>query len=217
MDIICFLWGNWFNKRDEYLIKLKNMLNRNISIPYRFLCISDKDIKGIETLLLNPQSNLGNLPKLSIFSYHKFLNKQIFLIDLDIIILNNIDHILTYETDLCIRAEHFKKINNQWVPDGDLFLSNISNWSIVNDYINDNIKYIERVTKGRERYFYKKFYKLFWPKIEFFQEVFPDEIQSYKQNRIRENGLKENIKIVSFHGHPKPHEVYDKWIKNYWK
>lgn len=47
--------------------------------------------------------------------------------------------------------------------------------------------------------------------------LFPEDwICSYKL-WIRKHGIPENCKIVSFHGHPKPHEVRDRFVLENWR
>lgn len=48
-------------------------------------------------------------------------------------------------------------------------------------------------------------------------DVFPEAwVASYKLH-VLQNGLPEDCRIISFHGHPKPHDVDFPWVKENWK
>ena len=45
INIVCFKWGDKFDS--EYVNKLYNMVERHITLPFRFWCITD-DSEGIK-------------------------------------------------------------------------------------------------------------------------------------------------------------------------
>lgn len=79
------------NYKPEYVIRLKKQIEDNITIPFRFICLSDVDIEGIETIPL--KDNLkGWWSKLEIFrEFNDFL-----YFDLDTTIIGNIDELANY-------------------------------------------------------------------------------------------------------------------------
>lgn len=59
------------------------------------------------------------------------------------------------------------------------------------------------------------------PKIDFFQDMFPKEIVSYKKDCTLKGSRTEPsiagcVKIVCFHGIPKPHQIKFACIKDHW-
>lgn len=74
---------------EDHVIKIMHMVNKHVTIPYQFLCLSDISSEHYITIPL-----IDNLPgwfsKLEIF---KIAGPCLFL-DLDTIIINNIDEIL---------------------------------------------------------------------------------------------------------------------------
>lgn len=74
------------------VIKLKKMFNKHLSIPYKFVCLSDQDLDEIETIKL-----IGNTPswwaKIELFRPNIF-ETPVFYIDLDMVICNNLDPII---------------------------------------------------------------------------------------------------------------------------
>lgn len=221
LSIITFLWGPWFEKDVEYLTKMRNMLQRNVTIPYEFVCLTsrpDLKIDGIKMMPLYCFSRYNNLPKLSLFN-PRYNFKRMFAIDLDVIILKNIDHMLTLNSEICVRSAF--KSKKLWKPDGDLQLIDMTKkrrYEIWN-FITRNKRKIEKETRGKERRFYDYYSKTLFPNIKFFQKEFPGEIKSFKQHKINHTKIvPDEAKIVTFHGKPKPHECMDEqlWLENYW-
>ena len=50
----CGFKQDWLkvNYKPEYEIRLKKQIEENITIPFRFICLSDVEIEGIETIPL---------------------------------------------------------------------------------------------------------------------------------------------------------------------
>ena len=76
---------------------------------------------------------------------------------------------------------------------------------------------VESPTIGSERYFYR--WRIEDP--DYWQDLFPNQLINFKVNG--ENGphlenVPNNVRIVSFHGRPRPHEVAGivEWVDEYW-
>ena len=220
LDVVTFLWGDWGQGNAEtYVNNLKQAVKQNLNIPHRFICLSDREIDGVETWPIYSPSNLGNLVKLAVYNdYYKF-NSRVMLMDLDMIVTGSLDDIASYDGELAVRAA-FRTREGAWIPDGDMAIMNLTPqrrrqiWK----FISRSISKIEAKTNGAERKFYKAFYQQVFPEIDYIQELFPGQLLSYKQDSIRTKGrLPKDARIVSFHGKPKPHQAGDNWILKYWK
>lgn len=222
LDIVTFAWGEWYGRRDEYLIKMKNMLDRNLTVPFTLNCLTDNVRDKVDGIKMKPiQSPLtkGNLRKLSIFNPAYGFGK-ILAIDLDIVILDNIDEIINFNKSSIMARAAFKTKKKVWKPDGDIHLINMTKghkariWNFVRrrgDIINTK-------TNGAERLFYENFWYTLFPDIRYLQKEFPGRVRSYKQDAINKTcKVPEGTKIVTFHGVPKPHECEEEWICNYWR
>lgn len=222
IDVVCFLWNKWFDREEEYVTKLRNSVQRNLSIPHNFICITNKKINDpdIITKDLKPLSWKGNLLKLSIFNPSYKLSRKVFMLDIDVVITGSLDEICSYDGEFCIRAA-FVTANNAWVPDGDMFIARRNIWNKIWDFIRKNKINIERKTKGRERAFYKLYRNQVFNKVDFIQQLYPGMVKSFKQHEINKHKTyDENTRIITFHGRPKQHEVdYSEfpWVKELWR
>ena len=218
VDIVTFLWGDWGDGLGErYVRTLQKAVEKNLDIPHRFICLSDREIDGIQTYPIYPPSKLGNLVKLAIYNDYYQFNGRVMLMDLDMVVTGSLNEIASYDGEIAARAA-FRTREAVWIPDGDMTILNLtsSRQRQIWKYITNSISKIESRTQGAERKFYKQFYTKIFPQIDFIQELFPEQLQSYKQDGVRTSGLPKNARIVSFHGRPKPHQVADKWVLKYW-
>ena len=95
-NVVCMKWGTKFGP--EYVNRLFAMVEKNLTIPHRFICFTDNG-EGI-----NPKVEIKPLPKikddgltekgwkkLGIFSQFDDIQGQVLFLDLDIIIRSNIN------------------------------------------------------------------------------------------------------------------------------
>ena len=222
IDIVTFAWGEWYGRRDEYLEKLRNMLERNLTVPYRLNCLTDQVRYKVDGVNMKPiQSPLtkGNLRKLAIFN-PAYNFGRIFAIDLDIVILDNIDEIVNFNKSKIMARAAFKTKKKEWKPDGDIHLINMTKAqkSRVWTFIRRQSRVIYNRTHGAERLFYEQFWNNLFPDMRFLQKEFPYKVRSYKQDEINKTfHVPNGTKIVTFHGVPKPHECEESWICEYWR
>jgi hypothetical protein len=83
----------------EYVYALKKSIDRNISLPYRFICLSDISLE-VNTLPLLPLHGITSMSvpgfwfKLQMFRKELGLTGQCLYIDLDTIVSGNLDNII---------------------------------------------------------------------------------------------------------------------------
>jgi len=219
--VACFLWGDWFNGLGEEYVKiLRDSVARNLSLPHKFVCLTDQEISddGIETLPIYAPSTMGNLTKLALYNPTYGFDDRMVCMDIDLVVTGDLDEMFSYDGEIATRAA-FRSKEQNWVPDGDMSVQNMSysrRYEIW-DKITRQISKIEKNTSGAERKFYKQWTRQIWPDMDFIQELFPGQLLSFKQDNIRGQGLSKNTRLVSFHGKPKPHELDIPWIKRNWR
>lgn len=194
---------------DEVRI-LKRQVDRHLSIPHKFVCITEHKIDGITTL--DPPTDYpGWWGKIGLFKVDVPEARNLWL-DLDVIITGSLD-------GLCL-PQHSKaelRIAKNWAQSGHggcqssvMYwewdaAQDIYNWF---DPLNANWPPInkpgvlwgdqEHITDLRDRGLLD---------VEYFDT--PDVI-SYKYHCKK--GLPPDAKVVVFHGKPKPADVNDQWI-----
>ena len=110
VNVICIKWGESYDV--EYVNNLYCMVKRNISLPFRFICLTD-NFKGllsdIEAKPFYNSQLKGWWSKIEIFRkpLYDFEGPMLF-IDLDMLIVDNIDCFFTYYDDFFCMKEDFK-------------------------------------------------------------------------------------------------------------
>lgn len=227
---VCLKHGNKYSS--EYVNKLYSMVERHSKTPHGFACITE-DATGlhrdIKVISLPTHVDLkGWWYKPWVFSDKFPLDGTIIFLDLDIVIIQNIDNLWTYNPGkFCI----IRDFNRSSIKDWDKFNSSIFKFEkgtfspVWTNLIKDT-----NVTKrlhGDQDWIFSQI------KTNF--SFWPDEwIQSYKwEIRDRRDVIKVGFKrqfkdvanpqvdprtkILVFHGEPKPDEVQDPIIVDNWR
>jgi hypothetical protein len=112
VNIICMKWGDKFGP--EYVNNLYHMVKRNITLPFRFVCLTEK-AEGIESdVEIKPLPDFIEPPpkylkfclawrKLTMFDnpLYDLKGKALFM-DLDVVVIGNIDCFFSYTEKLAI-------------------------------------------------------------------------------------------------------------------
>jgi len=235
-NVICIKWGTKFDAK--YVNNLYKMVEKNLTIPHRFVCFTDdaNDIDSNIEIFPLPVLNDDGLPEKAWKKLGLFTDKlgdlegNALFLDLDIVIKDNIDDFFKAEGDFII------------IKDWDFPNDIIGNSSVFRFKVNQYPDIIENFYKEgktiRERYkneqaflsyqMYNKGILKYWDK---------DWCISFKRNCLRKfpvNFFKEaidpkNAKIIVFHGRPNPIQAYNgfwgkggfryvkptKWLKKY--
>lgn len=202
LHITCLLWepnehSHSFSKsyNEEWVEKLYRGFRRNLSYPFRFICFTDRERKfahpEIEQIRLkNKKPGYGDC----IEPYS--LGAPMILCGLDTIIVANIDHL----------AEHCMIGNKVALPLDPYDNSRVCNGVAL---VPQGHKYIHEMWSGENDMEWLR-------KIphDILDKLFPGQIVSYK-GHVKKRGLKD-ARIVYFHGHEKPPELKDEWIRQHW-
>lgn len=87
LNVFCVLWGD---KYDSYAVqRLQREVDKFLTIPHRFVCITDRQIEGVECI--RPINDLpGWWGKLNLFSWDVCADRNLYL-DLDVVIVDSLD------------------------------------------------------------------------------------------------------------------------------
>lgn len=112
-NIICCKWGQLYGP--EFVNRLYAMVYRNLSRPFRFICLTD-DTTGlrneVETFPIEPHLK-GWWPKVQYFKSPLYdVEGPVLAIDLDVIIVENIDCFFTYKPNRFVMREDFAGYHN---------------------------------------------------------------------------------------------------------
>lgn len=191
---------------DSYVLRLQKSVRENLSIPHRFVCITDREIHGVATMP-PPTEHKGWWGKVGLFS--GIATDCNLWLDLDVVITGSLD-VLIEQYGKCelampenwAQSGHGGCQSSVMVWDGtltaphDLFDPKDARWPPVNDggLWGDQ----DHITRLRDQ-----------GKVNV---THTDEtlIRSYKYHC--RNGLPHNCRVVVFHGKPDPHEVKEEWF-----
>lgn len=204
----------------ELVIQYINNLYAGISKwairPFNFICFTNDDLEvdeGIEIRPFEIASIKGVLPRMHMFSEAAGLfGSQVFCLDIDVVITGSLEDIMAYNGLFCVRQRWQR--GQTHLVDGDImsFTAGKETEDVFWKPFIKDIKAAEKLTEGRERFWIKEVAQEF---AEFWHHVAPGQIVSYKHHVLRD-GL-QDARVVSCHGHPRPHKIEAKWRMENWK
>lgn len=237
-NVICIKWGDKFGS--EYVNSLYKMVEKNLTIPHRFVCFTDNSdnfLDGIEVRPL-PELNDEGLPekawrKLGLFtSKLADLEGEALFLDLDVIIMKNIDYFFEEEGDFLI------------IKDWDFPNDIIGNSSVFRFKVNQHPEIIQNFYKEgkdiRKRYkneqaflshqMNNKGILKYWKTnacISFKRSC----LQKFPLNYFNAPREPWECNILIFHGRPNPEQAYrgfygkggfryvkpTRWLDKYWE
>lgn len=201
-----------------YINNLYRGVTRNIDKPFKFICFTNEGglnvLPGVNIRPFEMVTSKGVIPRMWMFSKAAgLMGYQVLCLDLDVVITGSLKDITDYKGLFCTRLGFAGRDKGQL--DGDIMCFRACEeterlfWI---PFVN-NVREAERLTTGRER---------FWVRhvagnvADTFDKLCPGQIISYKTH-VRRGGVPRNARIVSCHGHPRPHQIKEKWIQENWK
>lgn len=228
--VLCIKHGTKYSY--EYVNKLYNMVDRNISIPYEFVCLTEN------THGLNPKIKTLPLPtnlqgwwcKPYMFSNDLPLEGNILYMDLDVVISGNLDKLFSYEIDHWCTIRDFTRAMR---PSWNRYNSSVIRFKsgqlqhVWEKFKKDHIK-IMKQNHGDQDYLWQadKAAKLFpdnwimsWKwEIRSDKTFAPGASKGNRKLKRIENVTPPNdCCITVFHGDPNPHNCQDPWVVENWK
>lgn len=231
ISICCFRWNNWQGEwGPEYVNRLYRAVERNLSLPHRFVCFTD-DARGLDPNIelgpWNPPSLKGWLPTLQAYSPDSGLTGRIWILDCDIIITNSIDKFFGFPEHKFINrhaVRNSKSRKYECSGEGVMFDAGFGH-DLIWEQLKERTEQIEKHTGGDDRPFYDK-YVMPHIHISFWDDLLPNQFISFqfgvkpsrKTQRWHEHRASESA-IISFHGRHKTHIRVangNKWIERNW-
>jgi hypothetical protein len=175
ITILCVKFGTKYGM--PYVERLRNMVERNITIPYEFVCLTDerKPIKGVRSIVQRHAGyHKGWWHKVHMFDPALDISGRVLYFDLDVIVFNNIDKLAQYKTDHFVGTRDF---NRKFYPTWNRLNSSVMSWNhgsesyIYNDFIDNPTKALRM--HGDQDWIFKQAKD----KLKFFPDSW---VQSYK-------------------------------------
>lgn len=230
INIVCLKWGDKY--KADYVNKLFGSIQRNTNIPFKFHCFTE-DTVGLNREIIPHPLPYKNLEtwwnKIYLFSNEISipLNDTIFYVDLDTLITDNIDDILSCESNKIIVLKDFL---HGIARTAGTMGSGLMKWTH-GQYAHIWARFIQNPTaaiKQVEPHGDQHWIDLCVPDRTYWQEVLPNRVVSFKVHCL--NGLPPEAAIVCYHGRPSiPESVVTNekiwkfnvtpqpWVLDYWR
>lgn len=223
VNVICLKWGDAYSP--DYVNKLYSMVSRNITLAFRFVCLTENSQNIRSEVEVLPLPEFEEPPweyakycqawrKLALFkSGMAGLQGKVLFLDLDVVIMGNIDGFFSFSNKLAI-------IENWYQPGKLVGQASVicfdagQNESLLNNYLNDPVKVLKTYRTeqayitgylGKEGFDY---FPQTWC-ISFKMHCMPSGVQRFFSAKVKEP---KNAKVVVFHGRPNPPDA----IKGEW-
>jgi hypothetical protein len=231
VNILCIKHGNKYN--EDYVNTLYKMVERNISLPFRFVCLTDNNknlLDKIETLPL-PANLTGWWCKPYMFNKNLPLKGTTLYMDLDVVIAGNIDKLFTFNPGKwCTIRDFTRAMRPKWEKyNSSVIRFEHGQLDYVWQQFEKNPQHHMRRHFGDQDYLYEI--------TKGTASLYPDSwIQSWKwevrtDKTFEPGGIKGNRKfktiqnvkprieccVTVFHGDPNPHNCHDPWVIDNWQ
>lgn len=213
LAIACVLKvGQWHNGHilSEYQPKhvqwMARMVAAHVTVPHRFVCLSDVLVPGVETIPLE-EGWPGWWSKMELFR-HDF--GRVFYLDLDTVIVGNIDELLEHPHQFT--ALHSFAHDLQHTLGSGLMAWDGPRMDLFDEFKARTGYHMDHC-KRRNCWGDQGFIGGHVGKWEAWQRLFPGQVISYKADlKHGRRPPAPGAKVVCFHGKPKPWEVAHSWI-----
>ncbi len=237
-NVICVKWGNKFGP--EYVNRLYKMVEKNITIPHRFVCFTNEPEGINEKVEIRPFYKLDDsgLPEKAWKKLGLFTDKlgdlegRALFLDLDVIILNNIDDFFKVEGEFLIIKDW--DFENDIIGNSSVFRFEVNKHKDIIDNFYKEGKDIRKRYRNEQAFLSyqmkNKGILSYWDKswcISFKRKC----LRKFPLNYFMEPIEPKDAKILVFHGRPNPQQAYNgfmgkggfryvkptKWLDKYWQ
>lgn len=104
LAISCYYWNDGDRRRDysynhDHVRILKNMVERNVTIPHKFVCVTDDNIDGVETLPLDWTKHVPGTCFIRLMQrrpdYGEMIGAdRVLNLDIDMVLVDNLDSLI---------------------------------------------------------------------------------------------------------------------------
>ena len=199
----------------KYVNALANALRRNSTIDFEIAVLTDNSV-GFNANINKVIPFRHNWPKwwgkIELFRPDLFEDQRVFFLDLDTVIVKNIDKLLNINVEFAGLRDFnaFDSLGSglmAWIPSERIH-------KIYTNFVNKADHIINSYAAGDQRWIDENN-----PSITYFQDIFPNNVVSFKKNCLRKNEITipPRAEIICFHGIPRPHTVEDELITMHWK
>jgi alpha-N-acetylglucosamine transferase len=202
VDTILFVLRKSKDYDVDYVKKLHYSILDNISRDVEICCISDVKLYDGITRLEFSNNWPGWWSKLEIFNQPYLKDRSVLYMDLDTVVNKNIDFLIDYDHKFTALKDF---IREYYLASGILAWSGDYSFIPKSFRLDKHPKEYVTTPKWGDQAFIRDSLKARNIKPEFFQDLFPDKICSYKM--LKDKSKRKLHNVICFHGRPRPREV----------
>jgi hypothetical protein len=199
MNIVAVQVGNYCGMGRAYAAALFNAVRRNVSGEHRYLCMTDDPAtlpEGVEAI--EPEHGLlGWWNKIALFKPGKLPEGRALYFDLDTVPIGSLNGFTAYDGAFAaMRDPFFKSHVNSSIMAWDVRSADHvwTSWERAGKPQSD--------LKGDQAWIESAV-----PRIDRWQDFLPGQIVSFKADCVPLGGVAPGVRIICFHGKPRPHEA----------
>lgn len=203
IDIVTMRYGTKYGP--EYLQRWAAGVKRNLTLPYRLVCMTDDPHvydPDVHVILTEDLGGWWN----HLWAFSGWTANRQLLIDLDDVIVGSLDDLASYDGPHALNSDVYQPEN---VDGGCQLIPAVAAFDLYFQFVKNRHAY-RRCFYSDKQYYQSRINHA--PRI---QDLFPGHWVSYKVH-CRE-GLPEGARVVGCHGTPKPHEIMDDWMLDHWR
>jgi len=210
ITVVCVYWqGPFSGEKERYPIwwieKLKRMVAKHLPLEHRFVCMSNVEVPCERIPLENNWE--GWWSKIELFRPGLF-SGQVLYLDLDTVIVGSLEPLLEFGSLPFIGLRAFNPLKSSIISYmGSAILTWKTNGSF--DFLYNEFDFQEHSSEftGDQDYISAMLYRR-KIKLAHWQVLVPG-IYSYKRHIRKGTKLKDDPRIICFHGNPRPHTLID--------
>lgn len=180
--------------------KLYRGFKRNLSMPFRFVCWTDRFRRFDEPIA---QEQIKGVPHYGTMVQPFEMGEPMIIVGLDTIVVGNCDQLAAY----CIGADKIA------IPRDPFYPENVCNGVVLTPGGRAWV-WSDKPADELDMAWMQSLYNR--GDAVLIDDLFPGQVVSYKRH-VRKQGLSDDMRIVYFHGEAKPHELgHVGWIARHW-
>jgi hypothetical protein len=230
--VLCLKHGTKYSF--DYVNRLYNMVKRNCTIDYEFVCLTEdpRDLDPNIKVIPLPGGLNGWWCKPYMFSKDLPLKGTILYMDLDVVISSNINKLFTYSPNQWCTIRDFtrvmrpswKKYNSSIVRFRSGELSYVweefdKNKNEIQKRLHGDQDWLYEATRKHQAMLYPDSWILSWKwEVRKSREFAPGGLKGNRKLKEIENVTpRAECCVCVFHGDPQPHHCLDPWVVDNWK
>lgn len=187
-----------FNHTKEYVYKLKRSLEKNSTVPFRFFCLTNEQLPGIDTI---PIKETGRWAKMDLCGIET--NDDMLYFDLDTVLIGNIDFLLNETRSFMSKSFDGKKRSQ-------IMSLSRTERDFVWDFWSENRNSIIENFRGEG----SVYDFVLGERLSTLQEIYPGSVINFRE---ASEFISVGSKLITFSGEDYPGKIEEtNHIKKYW-